>query len=148
MTKEKIIQNPTSNELVISKTISKDINAALFNRVSSFETTDQYIDYVIDLEMSLNGTNQIINGYETAETYLDNKENLSKDKIVEETQSILNEVVELVSSIANLEPDNVKESGYDATTGLMFIPEDNVIQYVKMQLDKVVGLVNILKEKK
>lgn len=130
----------TNDEIVIK--LQKTEHKELFDRVPVMRDVKAYFEYLLRLDKSLNGTDDVLNGFPNAESYEESIKKMSKEELIKEKEELLDEIFSYIEYINSLVPEEYTCTTYDYD--LEFIPEDNAIAYLKLEADKLATLIKYL----
>lgn len=131
----------------LDRIVTKENNPNAYDRIKWFNNENEYLDYLMILDLTINGTDQIINGYEPVYKFIEKRTNYDPLKINEEIDKLLKEIGTNLQWIISIEPKHARASGIEGGTDMLYTPEDDTVHYTKYLVDKVVGLRNLLKQK-
>lgn len=136
--------NVTNDEIVIK--LSKKDHKNLFNRVPVMKDAKAYFEYLLDLDYQLNGTDDQLNGYPTADSFAQSLEKMSDEELEKAKEDILNDIYNHVNYIYDAVPEEYTYTMYDYD--LAFIAEDDSVAYLKLATDKLKVILQFLKDRK
>ncbi len=135
----------TNNDEIVIKLSKKD-HKQIFDRISVVKDVKAYFEYLLDLDVQLNGsdnTNQ--NGYQSVESFKDSLKGMDEESLNKIKDDLLNDVYNYVDYIYDAVPEEYTYTVYD--DGLVFIPEDDTLAYLKLTTDKLKALLKYLARK-
>lgn len=135
----------STNEEIIIKLSKKD-HKQLFSRVSVMKDVKAYFEYLLDLDVQLNGSdNAVLNGYQNVESFKESLKRMDCDELNKSKDELLKDIYNYVDYIYDAVPSEYTYTSY--SDELDFIPEDDSIAYLKLTTDKLKALLNHLQRK-
>lgn len=135
----------TNNDEIIIK-ISKKDHKQLFSRAPVMKDVKAYFKYLLDLDYQLNGSDNTEQyGHQNVESFEMSLKDMGDTELNKQKDELLNDIYNYVDYIYDSVPQEYTFTTFD--DGLVFIPEDDSIAYLKLTTDKLKALLNYLQGK-
>ncbi len=135
----------TNNDEIIIKLSKKD-HKQLFSRVPVVKDVKAYFKYLLDLDYQLNGSDDTEQyGHQNVESFEASLKDMGDTEINKQKDELLKDIYNYVDYIYDAVPEEYTFTMFD--DGLVFIPEDDSIAYLKLTTDKLKALLNYLQRK-
>lgn len=135
----------TNNDEIIIK-LSKKEDKQLFSRVPVMKDVKAYFKYLLDLDYQLNGSDNTEQyGHQNVESFEMSLKEMGDTELNKQKDELLKDLYNYVDYIYDAVPEEYTFTTFD--DGLVFIPEDDSIAYLKLTTDKLKALLNYLDRK-
>ena len=135
----------TNNDEIIIKLSKKD-HKQLFSRVPVMKDAKAYFKYLLDLDYQLNGSDNTEQyGHQNVESFEMSLKDMGDTELNKQKDELLKDIYNYVDYIYDAVPEEYTFTTFD--DGLVFIPEDDSIAYLKLTTDKLKALLNYLQRK-
>ena len=135
----------TNNDEIVIKLSKKD-HKQLFSRVPVMKDVKAYFEYLLDLDVQLNGSdNAVLNGCQNVESFKESLKGMDCDELNKSKDELLKDIYNYVDYIYDAVPSEYTYTSY--SDELDFIPEDDSIAYLKLTTEKLKALLNYLQRK-
>ena len=135
----------TTNDEIIIKLSKKD-HKQLFSRVHVMKDVKAYFKYLLDLDYQLNGSDDAEQyGHQNVESFEMSLKDMGDTELNKQKDELLKDIYNYVDYIYDAVPEEYTFTTFD--DGLVFIPEDDSIAYLKLTTDKLKALLNHLQRK-
>ncbi len=135
----------TNNDEIIIKLSKKD-HKQLFSRAPVMKDVKAYFEYLLDLDVQLNGSDNTEQyGHQNVESFKESLKRMDSLSLNKQKDDLLKDIYNHVDYIYDAVPEEYTFTTFD--DGLVFIPEDDSIAYLKLTTDKLKALLNYLQRK-
>ncbi len=135
----------TNNDEIIIKLSKKD-HKQLFSRAPVMKDVKAYFKYLLDLDYQLNGSDNTEQyGHQNVESFEMSLKDMGDTELNKQKDELLKDIYNYVDYIYDAVPEEYTFTTFD--DGLVFIPEDDSIAYLKLTTDKLKALLNYLQRK-